>query len=630
MQNKKKTAYIIPVLLALVSTFSLSVNTIFSDKASFKQMLLQELNGIGLANTIILIALTVLFIRTWDLFLRLSKWITHLLAFVFSSFMMIGLSYSKLGNWDFLFGNKRQFIIAFIVFAGYFVFFDILVTFIFSFFSIQFNHQRKEFKTFPAFIKNYYQLSSFLMISICWLPYLLFHLPGSVPYDGYRQINMYYGIEHISNHHPWVLTKFFGCLMDLGRNISDNFGIFLITLTLFLVEAFCYSIVCKKIKNWGAPLWFNIFAVLFFAILPVFGAYAQVVMKDGIFSALFALFFVYYVDLCREYIQHAESSEKDIIKKYCLLFLIELLVCLTRNNGIHMVLPANLLLFFFTIRGRKRYIVILLLSLLFSFYIVDNKMADVFDVDPGSKKEMLSIPFQQTARYLKEYPDDVEEWEKEAINKVLSFESLADKYEPEKSDKVKDTFRNSSGNRDLLEYFKAWGSMFMKHPGVYVEATLNNIYGYIYPFYNCNQLGSYQFYIQDAPLATGDFDIHYIIPKNIRELCDTYAEIWKKVPGIALMLNPGTYTWILLGVVGYFCYKKQFKGILVLVSPMLNILICFASPVNGYLRYAIPLIACIPVIFYWCIIFSKTKQLENMANHKGIKLKESKYEKERY
>lgn len=601
--SKKSLKHVIPIMLAFIATFSLSINVIFSRQTSFKQMLIEELNGVGFDKTVILIALIFMFVKTWNIFVRSSRWITHLLAFVFSCFMLIGLSYSKLGNWDFIFGNKRQFVIAVMVGIGYFILFDVCLTLIYSFFSSRLKNWDISSVSFPIFVEKHYQLVCFLVISLFWLPYLLFHLPGSVPYDGYRQINMFYGIEHISNHHPWVLTKFFGFLMKIGRNISDNFGVFLIIIVLFLAEAFCYSIVCKKIKNWGSPYWVNFGTVLFFSILPVFGAYAQVVMKDGIFSALFALFFACYIELCLLHTRHI-VKKGSYLKEYTILFIIEVLVCLTRNNGIYMVLPANLLLIFF-VKRKKKYIAVLVLALVLSFYFVDARLAETFDVDHGSKKEMLSIPFQQTARYLKEYPDDVETWEKDAINAVLSYDELADNYEPEQSDRVKDTFKNNASDRELFTYFKAWFSMFLRHPNVYFEATFNNTYGYIYPFYSFEKLGAFQFYIKGAPLATGEFDIHYIIPDNIREICDSYVELWQKIPGLSLTLQEGTYTWLLLIIIGYFCYTKCFKGILALAAPFLNILVCIASPVNGYLRYAIPLIACTPIIFYWCFAFAK-------------------------
>lgn len=35
-----------------------------------------------------------------------------------------------------------------------------------------------------------------------------------------------------------------------------------------------------------------------FSLVPVFGAYSQTIIKDGIFSALFSLFMAIYVECC--------------------------------------------------------------------------------------------------------------------------------------------------------------------------------------------------------------------------------------------------------------------------------------------------------------------------------------------
>ena len=67
-------------------------------------------------------------------------------------------------------------------------------------------------------------------------------------YDGYRQLNMAFGIEQISNHHPWLLTECFSLLMRIGRCVSDNFGVFLIVIVMYVIEAVCYAVVCSKIK----------------------------------------------------------------------------------------------------------------------------------------------------------------------------------------------------------------------------------------------------------------------------------------------------------------------------------------------------------------------------------------------
>ena len=593
-----------PLLLALLTTVSLSISVEVTESSLFEGMLYDVIDGIGLNQMIIFAALTVFYIKGWRQFIKSSRWITHILATAFSVFMLIGLSYSKLGNWDFILGNRRQLVIALIAFAGYFILFDLGISLLYhlltrknSFFQMAAHWKISET------IRHHYSLFSFGVIAICWLPYLLMHLPGSVPYDGYWQINMFYGIEQISNHHPWVMTEFYGVLMEAGRGISDNFGVFLITLVSFLIEALCYSVVCNKLHKWKIPVWMNIGALLFFALLPPFGAYAQAVIKDSLFCGLFALFFVLYVDICISAIRREKTAKP--FRTYILLFIVEILVCLTRNNGVYMILPADIILLFFVLKGNHRYVILMTICVCCSYYFVNNVLAGWVGVEPGSKREMLSIPFQQTARYLKEYPDDVTTEEREAISNVLSYDLLADYYDPETSDHVKSTFNDDATDEELKAYFSAWVSMFRRHPGVYFEATLNNTYGYYYPFYNCDVLGAYQFYIKGEPIATGDLDIHYIVPEKVRQVCDSYAEFWRDIPGLSLLVNPASYTWLLLIAGGYLIYKRKYKGLLVLAAPLLNVAICIASPVNGLLRYAMPLMACTPILICWCYVYTK-------------------------
>lgn len=597
---------IFPMILAFLSAMALSLTIMQPRNAEYNGIDINNINGVGLASFIVLLALAVFYIRKWNTFRQAAQWITHIGAVIFSVCMFIGLSYSRLNRWAFPINDVKQFIITILCFIGYFILFDICLAILYH--RIQKQHPFQttaEYKT-PVWINNHYQLFSFIIIVVFWLPYLLANLPASVPYDGYRQLNMFFGIEPISNHHPWVLTEFFGFLMTLGRHVSDNFGVFLICIVLFLIEAFCYAVVCAKIRTWKTPRWFNVCTLLFFAILPPFGAYAQIVMKDGIFCALFALFFVLYTDLCIAGIQKRQIAFP--LRTFAVLFLIELLVCLTRNNGLYLVIPADILLLFFVLKGRHRWVLAMTFCVFICYYGVEHPLAERLNILPGSQREMLTIPFQQTARYLKEYPDDVTEEEKEAISAVLYYDGLARRYQPEISDKVKDTFNDNASKEELNNYFSAWLSMFKRHPNVYFAATLNNTYGYYYPFHNCTALGAYQLYIQGPPLATEEFDIHYITSEQARAATLSYTKIWQQFPGLSQLTNPGTCTWVLLICAGYLIYVRKRKGLLVLAAPFLNVAICIASPVNGYLRYSMPLLACLPMIIAWCLIYTKKEQ----------------------
>ena len=306
---------------------------------------------------------------------------------------------------------------------------------------------------------------------------------------------------------------------------------------------------------------------MFFSVVPAFGGYAQAVIKDNIFTALLALFFIIYIDIC---IQHGKNIE---IKKMVILFLVGMMVCLSRNNGVYIVIPSMVCLTLYVQKERSRY-VILLICLMVCYQGLEGYVAPQLGVEKGSVKEVLSIPFQQTARYIKEYPEEVTLKEKKAINDILSYDGIKENYNPEISDFV------------------------------------NNTFSYYYPFYNEKVLGDYQFYIKGAPVATGYFDIHYITPVKIRTVLAEYAQIWKKVPGFSQLVDPGFYTWILLLLAGYLIYRKRTRDILLLIGPAINILICIASPVNGLLRYALPLMACTPLLIYLTVREEKESETE--------------------
>ena len=168
------------------------------------------------------------------------------------------------------------------------------------------------------------------------------------------------------------------------------------------------------------------------------------------------------------------------------------------------------------------------------------------------------------------------------------------------SDPVKATYRTGNITKEkLMNYFKAWFSMFKKHPGVYIEATLHNTYGYFYPFYHNTAQGPYRLY--NKTFTEYQFEYDYVFPNEARSVMAQYAYLWRNVPGFAQISNSGAYTWMLLILAGYLFYRKRGKGILALAAPALNVAICVASPVNGMFRYVLPLIACMPVVVYWCI-----------------------------
>ena len=109
----------------------------------------------------------------------------------------------------------------------------------------------------------------------------------------------------------------------------------------------------------------------------------------------------------------------------------------------------------------------------------------------------------------------------------------------------------------MKDYFKAWFAMFRRHPGVYVQATLNNTYSYNDPFHiGRGQQGVYRFYIDKLYQKKSGIDVSYVGPKKIQYLFRLYDELWMRAPGLGLILSAGTYTWLTLLLMGYLLVKK--------------------------------------------------------------------------
>ena len=111
-------------------------------------------------------------------------------------------------------------------------------------------------------------------------------------------------------------------------------------------------------------------------------------------------------------------------------------------------------------------------------------------------------------------------------------------------------------------------------------------------------------------------DYQQIFSKETRNQLRRYVDLWSQIPGLAQICNAGTYTWLVVMLLGYLIYRKRWKGILVLAAPVLNVAICIASPVNGLLRYAFPLMAAIPTVVFWGLAYGE-KSLDDKETENG-------------
>ena len=304
--------------------------------------------------------------------------------------------------------------------------------------------------------------------------------------------------------------------------------------------------------------------------------------------------------------------------KWAAFGLLVLLLCLYRN-GILVIMVPSLAVFLLALRKETKvrllYSVVCALALV-SGFLFQTIAARAYHTGTETG-EMLSIPFQQTARYVRDHAGEVTEEEAKVIEETFVLEDyreLGKLYYPMSSDPVKARYHWYAAEDEgavLKPYFRAWAGMLKKHPLTYLEATAANTFGYyaITPVIK-NQKGGagtpVQFY-PDTYAVQGAIDrsegtlSEDLIPespdalKGARELLSGWYGFFQKAPVLGVLFKCGFYFYLLLAFT--LCYgRRKKKGSLLAVPLFLLILMAIASPVNEHIRYIFPAIAALPLL----------------------------------
>ena len=326
-------------------------------------------------------------------------------------------------------------------------------------------------------------------------------------------------------------------------------------------------------------------ALLIYSLVPMYGVYAISGVKDTLFST----FIILYILLLHKMLNYKENKIKmiDCIK----LVFVMLLVILFRNNGLHVILLS----FPFLILAMKKYwkqLLMVFVIVIVSSTCYTKVLLPALKITPGSIREVLSIPFQQTARYVKYHSEDVSLEDKEVIDNLLEYDTLADRYNPDLADNVKNKYNKYATKEDLQEYFKVWFKGLIKHPNTYIDATVNNVYGYFYP----EKTSWYLHTSFDKRITEDGFDYHYNNLDEYRKNVSDYVTKYPEIPLVGLFCNIALNTWMVFILVGYVISKKNYKSIVLYLPALVSILVCIASPANTYFRYAMPYIFSLPLM----------------------------------
>ena len=524
------------------------------------------------------------------------------LAVILSVFMVVGYSYDKVGSAYLIFGNIGYMIASLIKLLCYYKIFDICINIVYEYLcEYKITDIVKKSEIVELFDKHPFITTS-VFIFICYIPYIVAFYPAVMGYDPSNQIREFMGMHTrymdsvilldpnmtITNFNPVLHTLLLGGCFKLGHVIgNDNIGLFIYVIIqcIIVISTFAYSIVYMKKEGVCNKLLFIV--ILMYALIPVFPFYSITTNKDTIFCCFVLLYCIKLYDV----IKHKQS-----IKKYISFFIIMLFVTLTRNNGVYTIvlsLPFALI----WLKDKRKPILITLCAVLVCYTGYNKIILPAFKISNTSIREMLSVPFQQTARLAKYHPNAFSDKDKEIIDKILEFDTLAERYDPRISDPVKNKYNIYTTNDDLKKYFGVWFKGLTKYPDVYIDSTINNIYGYFYP----DTSRWYLYYEYNTKLQEAGFDYHYNGLKTSRSVLSEIGLIYPYIPIIGLFVNIGFVGWIYFFLFAAFIVKKEYKYIPFVLPALSFILVCIAGPANTYFRYAFPYIMPLPLTI--CLLY---------------------------
>ena len=411
-------------------------------------------------------------------------------------------------------------------------------------------------------INKKYFIFFFLIIFICYIPYLIHYYPGKITYDTNLQLSFIKnGI--LSDVHSLVHTNFLGLFVNIGLNIfhNENLGIMFYTLFQMLFLAFTYAFVCYYLSKKNVN--FKIILVILFsyAILPIYTHYAVTVWKD----ILFATSFVYIVIFLNEL-----RTNKTIFNYLGLIFGLFLLFFM-RSNGIYIFLVMLPFLIYYWQKDLKSLIIVG--SIFLMFLLIKFPVYNYFNVSSSSISESLAIPTEQMARVITKN-GNISLKEEEFLNSITDVANIPNIYLPYIVDPVKNTFNNLILKEKLGDYFKVWKSLLFKNLGTYIEAYLSITLGYWYPGVN---------YWSTITLAN----------PNIIDITASH-----KLPLAGIIWNIGLASLITLLSFTLSLYLKRKNYLLYVPFLGLWLTMMIASPVYAEFRYVYGLFTSLPIILF--------------------------------
>ena len=443
----------------------------------------------------------------------------------------------------------------------------------------------------------------FAVFTLSYSATLLAFFPGIINYDFEGEIVQYMTGEYLASH-PIFHSMLTGILYQLGTAVSGSatggaaaYSIFQL-VSLSAMFAWCLNFIQKRV-----PLWAALLLTAAIAILPYNGVLAISTVKDALFTGLCAM-------LCVTLWEVAENPSSYIAsaKKMLRLFLITLTMSLLRHNAVFAVIPALIAFIVLCRNIRKKAVAACVVIFLFCFF-TPRFLQTVTHAKEILSSELMSVPCQQLMRTAARANDLTEEEYKEIS---VWFSDAVFRYRPSYADPAK------GGNFDLPrytehpeEYWSLYAKYAKRYPRIYIEAFFANCMGIWYPddTTHAHTMDSEEWdfvYLKTGnivPPMVGEVKAHSYLPAYRNWIRNsTHHSRHENIPLYSQLFKPATYVYLLL-ILTMLLFHRRERRLALCTLPVWGIIFSLLFSACILIRYAYPIMTCVPMLLL-LIIFS--------------------------
>ncbi len=548
--------------------------------------------GLALGNTQSFAWLPVFLFFVWVIYRsirdsdRKLKIFSGAFGIIIGTFYTIGLSFEKMGTLSWTIENRRYLI----NYINHYFSYSVLY-YCFAYLTYQFIRKKS-----TASVNDRVIVFSLKRVFLYWVililayvPWYLYCYPGVVTNDSKDQLRMALFLMPQSDHHPYFLTLLIRGILFVVNQITESvqIGVGVCSLLQMLFLTFVFSLTFERIRFYVSNRVILGIIFIWFAFYPVNSMYSVTLWKDILFSACLLSLLI-----CLDFITEKDDIFFSSNKKCFFLFLILLMLPLSRHNGIAITFVMAIVLLVRYSRYRRRLLMICCCSLMF-YAIFQYLLLPVMNVKKVDSGLLLSVPCQQIARTLYYHNEEIPAENLEIIEKYFSDNQFWKMYRAKNADRVKDGFKNELFVMNPIKFIKQWFLLGVRYPVDYLEAFLNNNYGYWFPETN--------YWIIDYGVAKAaeEFGVYSapIIKLGIIDKIYNFQidRQYNKIPVLSLLFKPGACWWVWV-FCGIYCLYRNKNKIILLVPGFVLWMTLLLSPIYCEFRYTYGLFIGMPLI----------------------------------